>query len=161
MALMGVALLTAASVCPLNKPLPDMSDDELAQCWIDGKLGPFQTEMDNYARQLEKNLALSQTDRASLLPYLDRACRNYVLANRQFIALLSLDGISVDEVCRCQGPLFISGLSDAHVRVLARDGLGAATTAFMNTPFVQAAHNCGLSLTASHNRELFYGGARR
>lgn len=45
MALMSVALLTGASVCPADKPTAGMSDDELLQCWVDGKL-PLTTEQD-------------------------------------------------------------------------------------------------------------------
>jgi hypothetical protein len=107
------ALLTAASICPAGKPMQELSDDELLQRWVDGKLpSQMQLEMDDFARQLETRSASPNPDGAALVPLVFRACQNQILANAQFVSLLTLNRISVDAVYQCQGPFFISHLSE-------------------------------------------------
>jgi hypothetical protein len=54
-------------------------------------------------------------DRASLLPIIFRACQNTLSSQSGQVARLSAAGVTVDEVCRCQVPLFVSHLSDAQL----------------------------------------------
>jgi hypothetical protein len=49
---------------------------------------------------------------------------------------------SAASVCPAQKPF--PDMSDELFKLLARDGLGAATTAFMNIPFAQTAHNVSI-----------------
>jgi hypothetical protein len=64
----------------------------------------------------------AKADRASLMSYVFRACQNQLLNNAQFVALLALSRTTVDEVCQCQAPLFISRLTDADVTELSAGG---------------------------------------
>jgi hypothetical protein len=54
-------------------------------------------------------------DRASLLPVIFRACQNTLSSQSGQAARLSAAGVTVNEVCQCQAPLFVSHLSDAQL----------------------------------------------
>jgi hypothetical protein len=54
-------------------------------------------------------------DRAAVVPLIFQACQNTLLADGEKVASVTTAGVTVDEVCRCQAPLFVSGLSDAQL----------------------------------------------
>jgi len=93
-------------------------------------------------------LSPALADRASLIPVIFRACQNQLLGNAQFVSLLALNGITVEAVCQCQGPLFISRLSDTDVVELPRQGF--------NQPawdrLFEASRLCALNMTVRRSR---------
>ena len=140
MAAISLMLLTAASICPPVKPLQDLSPEELLQCWLDGKLPPqMQSEADEHARQLQKSGSIAAPDRSSLLPTVHHACENFVLSNHAFAQSMALNRVPLEELCRCQVPLYISGLSDTQISSL-RAG------ADLGRSFGEAAMTCLLRL---------------
>jgi hypothetical protein len=129
-----------------------LSDDELLQCWVDGKLPPqMQLEMDDFARQFETRSASPNPDRAALVPLVFRACQNQLLANAQFVSLLTLNRISVDAVCQCQGPFFISQLSDLELADLS-GGRFDQRIAGLNDRLFEASRRCALNMAAQRSR---------
>jgi hypothetical protein len=138
-------LLTAAAACPPGKPLQALSDEELLQCWLDGKLPPqMQSEADDYVRQLERSGAIAATqDRSSLLPTIRKACENFVLSNNAFAQSMAFNRVPLEALCGCQAPLYISGLSDRQIASLR-------TGADLGQSFGNAAMTCLLRLR--HNR---------
>src|SRR5579862_2432274 len=93
--------------------------------------------------------AWGAADRVSLLPRLFGACQNQLLANAQFISLLTLNRITVEEVCQCQGPLFISGLTDAQVGDVYAKGTSDKS---LNERFFEASRLCAMNMVVRHNQ---------
>jgi hypothetical protein len=67
--------------------------------------------------------AVEQSPRSALMPETIAACREQALSLEKLMALMALNGVSVNEVCECQA-LFISKLDDSWVRYLNREGVG-------------------------------------
>ena len=68
--------------------------------------------------------AVEQSPRSALMPETIAACREQALSLEKLMALMALNGVSVNEVCECQVSLFISKLDDSWVRYLNREGVG-------------------------------------
>ncbi|MBV8890267.1 MAG: hypothetical protein JO305_11425 [Alphaproteobacteria bacterium] len=67
---------------------------------------------------LETSSVERAPDRTDLLPKVTRACTNWSMTNPQLMALLALNAVSLEDVCRCQAPVYISTLSDEQVSEL-------------------------------------------
>jgi hypothetical protein len=65
----------------------------------------------------------AHADRASLLPMIFRACQNTLVSQSGQVARLSAAGVTVDEICQCQAPLFVSHLSDAQLAEFSQSQL--------------------------------------
>jgi hypothetical protein len=64
-------------------------------------------------------------DRASLIPYVFRACENQMLSHPELLRGNILLGITTEEVCKCQTSLFISALSEMEVAQMSGAALNA------------------------------------
>jgi hypothetical protein len=56
--------------------------------------------------------AVAQSPRSALMPETIAACREQALSLEKLMALMALNGVSVNEVCESQSSLFISKLDD-------------------------------------------------
>ena len=51
-------------------------------------------------------------NRAEDLARITSECREFILSNSQLVKLMDMNAVTIDEVCSCQAPWFISSLDD-------------------------------------------------
>jgi hypothetical protein len=91
-------------------PGQNLSDDELLQCFVEGKLPPkMQHEMDAHLRKLQGQ------DRALAMSVVQRDCTNAILSNPHEVDALLLLGTTVPELCSCAASKIASALTAQEV----------------------------------------------
>jgi hypothetical protein len=69
-------------------------------------------------------------NRNRLLSAIYGTCRDNLLSEPPVVASLAMSGATMNEVCDCAAPLFVSGLSDAQVRELLSHGTDTPMTRY-------------------------------
>lgn len=85
--------------------------------------------------------------RAALVPIIFRTCQNTLFGNAEEVEMLATASVTVDDVCRCQAPLFVSGLSAAQLAEF--DHTPIHVSAYTATRFNQTIGLCGVQLMTS------------
>jgi hypothetical protein len=97
---------------------------------------------------------VAQSPRSALMPETIAACREQALTQEKLIALMALDGESINEVCECQASLFISKLDDSWVYHLNREGYWSKADADTLGPaFMQTLSYCAMTLGVARFQE--------
>jgi len=91
--------------------------------------------------------APSRADRAALVPLMFRTCQNTLLDDGEEVGRLTTAGVTIDQVCRCQAPLFVSGLSDAQIAEINQTP--SHTSQYTASRFYQAIGLCAQNLMIS------------
>ena len=98
--------------------------------------------------------AVAQSPRSALMPETIAACREQALSLEKLMALMALNGVSVNEVCECQSSLFISKLDDSWVRHLNREGYWSKAAADALGPaFMRILSYCAMTLGVARFQE--------
>jgi len=98
--------------------------------------------------------AVAQSPRSALMPETIAACREQALSLEKLMALMALNGVSVNEVCECQSSLFISKLDDSWVRHLNREGdWSKAAADTLGPAFMQILNYCATTLGVARFQE--------
>jgi hypothetical protein len=98
--------------------------------------------------------AVAQSPRSAIMPETIAACREQALSDEKLVALMALEGVSMNEVCECQASLFISKLDDTWLRHLNREGYWSKVAADKFGPtFMQLLKYCAMTLGTARIQE--------